>query len=133
MSARRQYSDKHYLPDNPSWVEFPRSDGDQSTWPSHTTRTVDNMGHVNFMRPVPLDEAGVSIKWRIEVGAALAVLLKWPGMSFVTVKELLTFSGVRRPDRWAIVCTKNVAAGIRHVRSSQRSSRYSQTRHLSVW
>jgi hypothetical protein len=82
MSARRQYSDKHTLPDNPSWIDFVRSDGDENRWPTNTTREVDAQGHVNYMRPVPLDEPGLSVKWRIEVAVALAVLLNLPGTFF---------------------------------------------------
>ena len=79
MSARRQYSDKHALPANPTWVEFERSDGDENNWPSNTTRIVDREGHVNFMLPLEINES-VCLKWRTEVGAAVAVALKWPGM-----------------------------------------------------
>ena len=77
--ARRGYSDKHTIPENPSWVEFLRSDGDQSLWPQNTTREVDSDGQVNYMRPVPLDEPGPSHKWRVEIASALAKALSWPG------------------------------------------------------
>jgi hypothetical protein len=79
-SMPRQYSDKHVLPANPSWVEFPRSDGNENNWPQNTTRVVDNEGQVNFMRPVPLDEAGPSMKWRTDIASSLARALNWAGM-----------------------------------------------------
>jgi hypothetical protein len=78
MSARRQYSDKHALPANPAWVEFERSDGNESLWPSNTTRIVDGEGHVNFMLPLDINEP-MCIKWRTEVGAAVAVALRLLG------------------------------------------------------
>jgi hypothetical protein len=89
MSARRQYSDKYNLPENPSWVEFIRSDGDEHNRPSNTTPEVDSEGHVNFMRLVPLNEPGVSAKWRTEVGAALATLLNWPSTLFHCVSRVI--------------------------------------------
>jgi hypothetical protein len=84
MSARRQYSDKHALPANPTWIEFERSDGDENTWPSNTTCVVDHEGHVNFMLPLEASES-VCVKWRIEVGAAVAAALRLPG----TLREWL--------------------------------------------
>ncbi|KAH7890844.1 hypothetical protein F5I97DRAFT_91417 [Phlebopus sp. FC_14] len=73
----RSISGAHVLPDNPTFIDFPVSDGDQSQWPTNTTRAVDSEGHVNFMRPVPLDES-LCVKWRCEVGASLASQLKKP-------------------------------------------------------
>ncbi|KAI5999311.1 hypothetical protein F5J12DRAFT_847501 [Pisolithus orientalis] len=82
MSARG-VSTGHVLPANPSFIDFLTSDGDTDQWPTNTTRVVDSEGHVNFMRPVPLDES-LCIKWRCEVGASLAVRLNKPvGPSYV--------------------------------------------------
>ena len=80
MSART-ISTGHVLPPNPSYIDFPLSDGDSAQWPVNTTRVVDNESHVNFMRPVPIDES-LCVKWRCEVGASLAVQLNKPGMYF---------------------------------------------------
>ncbi|KAG6335839.1 hypothetical protein ID866_3253 [Astraeus odoratus] len=74
----RGFSGSHSLPPNPTYIDFPISDGDKKQWPTNTVRVVDSEGHVNYMRPVPLDESLV-IKWRCEVGASLAVQLKKPG------------------------------------------------------
>ncbi|KAI9064803.1 hypothetical protein FKP32DRAFT_1757175 [Trametes sanguinea] len=73
----RKYAGSHTLPDNPSWLEFPRSDGDPSALPKNTKQVVDSDGQVNFMRPVPLDES-LAIGWRVSVGAALATRMGLP-------------------------------------------------------
>ncbi|KIJ20881.1 hypothetical protein PAXINDRAFT_106682 [Paxillus involutus ATCC 200175] len=82
MSARG-ISSGYGLPPNPAFIDFPVSDGDESQWPTNTTRVLDSEGHVNYMRSVPIDES-LSIKWRCEVGASLASQLKKPaGPSYV--------------------------------------------------
>jgi len=85
MSARttshKGFGTSHVIPQNPTFIDFPRSDGDPSNWPSNTTYRVDNEGHVNFMREVALDEP-LSIKWRIDVGAALAVKMNMDRVYF---------------------------------------------------
>ncbi|KAJ7782034.1 hypothetical protein DFH07DRAFT_728887 [Mycena maculata] len=73
--SHRSHSTKHALPANPSWVDFPRSDGDPRLWPTNTTREVDEEGCVNYMQPVDLDEP-LSIKWRMGVGDAISVALQ---------------------------------------------------------
>ncbi|KAF8141520.1 hypothetical protein EV363DRAFT_1204315 [Boletus edulis] len=73
----RSISSGHVLPPNPTFIDFSVSDGDQSQWPTNTTRVVDSEGHVNYMRSVPIDES-LSIKWRCEVGASLALQLGKP-------------------------------------------------------
>ena len=75
----RSISSGHVLPPNPTFIDFPLSDGDEGQWPTNTTRAVDNEGHVNYMRVVPIDES-LCIKWRCEVGASLALQLKKPGV-----------------------------------------------------
>lgn len=75
----RVISSGHVLPQNPTYIDFPVSDGDEGQWPTNTARVVDGEGHVNFMRPVPIDES-LSVKWRCEVGASLAIQLKKPGI-----------------------------------------------------
>lgn len=76
--SNRALSHKHALPQNPIWIEFERTDGDQTQWPPNTTRIVDREGHVNYMRVASIDEP-LSLKWRVEVGKALASLLNKPG------------------------------------------------------
>jgi hypothetical protein len=76
--SNRGLSNKHALPANPSWIEFERTDGDQSLWPTNTTKNVDREGHVNYMRVSAIDES-LSIKWRVEVGKALAIIMELPG------------------------------------------------------
>ncbi|KAJ7642710.1 hypothetical protein DFH06DRAFT_1052007 [Mycena polygramma] len=78
MSAHRSLSTKYTLPNNPAFIDFPRSDGDSTLWPSNTTRVVDSEGCVNFMQPVGLDEP-ISIKWRMGAGDAISVAHKLPG------------------------------------------------------
>lgn len=66
------------LPENPTFIEFIRSDGDERLWPTNTTYVVDHEGHVNFMQPLDLDSS-VVIQWRVSVGNALAIELEMPG------------------------------------------------------
>jgi hypothetical protein len=59
-------------------LEFERSDGDETVWPSNTKRIIDSDGHVNYMQPIGInDEWGV--RWRKSIGSALAVHLNLPG------------------------------------------------------
>ncbi|CCM01806.1 uncharacterized protein FIBRA_03873 [Fibroporia radiculosa] len=76
MSARRLGSGKS-IPDDATWIEFPRSDGDASLLPTNTERIVDAEGCVNFMRPVLIDE-GAAATWRIGIGAHLAKRMGLP-------------------------------------------------------
>lgn len=76
--SQRRLSEKHVLAKDAEALEFPRSDGDDSLWPTNTQRIVDSEGQVNYMRPVDLDEAP-SVKWRSEIGTALALAMKMPG------------------------------------------------------
>ncbi|KAJ7890458.1 hypothetical protein B0H14DRAFT_2497092 [Mycena olivaceomarginata] len=75
--SHRNHSAKHALPDDPSYLDFPRTDGDPELWPTNTERKVDSEGCVNFMQEVALDEP-LSIKWRVGVGDAVSVALKLP-------------------------------------------------------
>jgi len=67
----RKLAGTHTLPDNPTWIEFPRSDGDAAVLPTNTERVVDHEGHVNFMRPIGLAES-TSNNWRIVIGGEIA-------------------------------------------------------------
>ncbi|KAG1740070.1 hypothetical protein EDB19DRAFT_1710115 [Suillus lakei] len=85
MSARnthKGFGSSHAIPPNPTFLDFPRSDGDPSNWPINTTPHVDSEGHVNYMRQAALDES-LSIKWRVEVAAALASKLNMAQGSYV--------------------------------------------------
>ncbi|GBE86409.1 predicted protein [Sparassis crispa] len=67
----RRLGGHHTLPDNPTFLDFPRTDGDENLWPQNTERVVDHEGCVNFMRPMSIDESG-TLGWRLTVGAKLA-------------------------------------------------------------
>lgn len=76
--SHRGHSNKHALPSNPTYIVFPRTDGDSALWPTNTTREIDAEGCVNFMQRVGLDEP-LSVKWRVGVGDAISVALKMQG------------------------------------------------------
>lgn len=61
-----------------SELDFPRSDGDSSLWPSNTRRIVDQEGQVNYMHPMELDDP-LCIKWREELGRLVAERTGLPG------------------------------------------------------
>lgn len=93
MSARnthKGFGSSHAIPPNPTFIDFPRSDGDPSNWPTNTTPHIDSEGHVNFMRQASLDES-LSIKWRVEVGAALASKLNMPRECFLSCTSHRSF------------------------------------------
>ncbi|TFK53434.1 hypothetical protein OE88DRAFT_1625796 [Heliocybe sulcata] len=77
MSGHRGLSGHHSLPENPSWIEITRSDGEPSRWHQNTTEVVDHEGHVNFMRPFDLDES-TSVHWRKGLGMNIAKRLGMP-------------------------------------------------------
>jgi hypothetical protein len=62
------------------YIQFESSDGDNSTWPSETrtTRVVDDEGYVDFYSIVDPEESR-GVKWRTEVGAAVARQMNLPG------------------------------------------------------
>lgn len=104
-------SSKHTLPANPSWLEFERSDGDSFNWPTNTTREVDHEGHVNYMRICAIDEP-LCIKWRVEVGKALAEHLELQ-------RESCYISGLITPnvvDSWPRLCFEGMAGRLPNVR-----------------
>ncbi|KAG2128579.1 hypothetical protein DEU56DRAFT_741948 [Suillus clintonianus] len=85
MSARsthKGFGSSHAIPPNPTFLDFPRSDGDPSKWPTNTSPHVDSEGHVNYMRQAALDEP-LSIKWRVEVAASLATKLNMAQGNYV--------------------------------------------------
>ena len=79
MSARRPANDtKFEEPANPTYIDFPRGDGNSSTWPINTTRSVDSEGQVNFFDHVPLAHSH-SVRWRMLVASAIAIDLQMAG------------------------------------------------------
>ncbi|KAF8159463.1 hypothetical protein B0H34DRAFT_858265 [Crassisporium funariophilum] len=84
MSVRRVAAEpKTELPANPTFIEFPKTDGTPSTWPVNTTQVVDEEGHVNFMAPLD-DSHPHAIRWRVQAGSAVAIDLEMPeGPSYV--------------------------------------------------
>ena len=79
MSVRRVANDtKFEEPANPTYIDFPRGDGNPSTWPINTTRTVDSEGQVNFFDYVPLTHSQ-SVRWRMIVASAIAIDLQMAG------------------------------------------------------
>ena len=87
MSVRRGAAKRHVLPDNPVWVDIPRSDGGAQL-PTNTERIVDSDGQVNYMRPVSIDEA-LSIMWRNQIGPRIAAVLGLPCKSCNVLSALL--------------------------------------------
>lgn len=79
----RRTGGSHALPPNPDWVEFSRTDGDRSTWPTNTTYVVTN-GEVNYFRVVDIDES-LSVMWRKAVGPKIAEQMGLPRMSASSV------------------------------------------------
>ena len=73
----RKHAENWKVPDNPTWMEFPRSDGDPKQLPKNTTKVVTG-GQVNYMRPVDIDES-LSVNWRIQVARAVATRMGLPG------------------------------------------------------
>ena len=80
MSVRRGAANdtKFEEPANPTYIDFPRGDGNSSTWPINTTRTVDNEGQVNFFDPLTLTHSQ-SVRWRTLVASAFAIELQMAG------------------------------------------------------
>ena len=79
MSLRRISADKRIEePANPTYIDFPRSDGNSSAWPSNTTRIVDSEGQVNFFDYVQPSNSH-SVRWRMLVASAIAIDLQMAG------------------------------------------------------
>lgn len=88
MSTKRTVGQGPFsLPENVSYIDFPRSDGDPDTWPKNTTRNEDNDGAVNYFEYVDLDQAP-NRKWRTSVGDAVSLKLKMPGKEMVRIGQL---------------------------------------------
>ncbi|KAF6761617.1 hypothetical protein DFP72DRAFT_879139 [Ephemerocybe angulata] len=71
MSKRGLGTPNCKVPVDAEYIDFPRSDGDQRTWPRNTTDEVRD-GEVNYMQALPIDHP-VAIKWRLAVGNVCAV------------------------------------------------------------
>lgn len=66
------------LPPNPEWISFPRTDANSSRWPKNNSRVILQDGTVNYFELLPIDHGQV-VKWRIQVGAAVAERLGYVG------------------------------------------------------
>lgn len=66
------------LPKNTEYLDFPQTDGNVSTWPTNTSRVVDNEGQVNYYEHVALDHSQ-NIRWRMLIGDAIGLKLNLPG------------------------------------------------------
>lgn len=108
MSARRVADSGFSLPPNPSYIDFPRTDGSPSTWPPNTTRVVDHEGHVNFYQHVDLDHHQ-NKKWRASVGDAVSLGLKMPGTRTrsMTASNYFDFG-----SRWTELCFEGISDGL---------------------
>ncbi|KAL1747817.1 hypothetical protein HDZ31DRAFT_80118 [Schizophyllum fasciatum] len=67
------------LPANPTFLDFQSTDGDSRRGPpaDKTVRTVNDKGHVDYYRYVPVDSPE-AIRWRVDVGAGVAKVLNLP-------------------------------------------------------
>jgi hypothetical protein len=65
------------LPENPIWLEFPRSDADSARWPTETKMVIRD-GEVNWYREVEEVESK-NINWRRVVACAVANKMGKPG------------------------------------------------------
>lgn len=77
--SRRLGQPSVVFPPNTVFLDFPRSDGDETKWPTNTTRIVDADGQVNFMELLDIDQSGQVRKWRASVGKAIATKLEMQG------------------------------------------------------
>jgi hypothetical protein len=69
---------KDAMPENPSWIDFNRSDGHSDHWPTNTEGKLDDIEYIDSWRLVPVDEPGRSIKWRKEIAMSVAESMKLP-------------------------------------------------------
>ncbi|KXN87418.1 Cryptic loci regulator 2 [Leucoagaricus sp. SymC.cos] len=79
MSGRRVGQPNVLFSPSTIYLDFPRSDGDATKWPTNTTRVVDGEGQVNFMEFLDIEESGQVRKWRASVGKAIATKLEMQG------------------------------------------------------
>lgn len=112
MSVRRIVTNKKTLPPDPTWVEIPRTDADSKNWPANTEKVVDSDGHVNFMRPVPIDES-LSIGWRCQLGPRVAAVIGLP-CEFASLPRSTCLTGERGFSR-TNVRFKRLAYGLSYV------------------
>ncbi|KIM44711.1 hypothetical protein M413DRAFT_442667 [Hebeloma cylindrosporum] len=76
MRSRRP-AENFSLAANPTYLDFLRTDGNVSTWPTQTTRIIDHEGHVNYYEPLT-PEHPQHIRWRTTVADAVARHLNMP-------------------------------------------------------
>lgn len=77
MPARRP-AETFSLSASPTYLDFLRTDGNVSSWPTQTTRIIDAEGHVNYYEPLT-PEHPQHIRWRTTVADAVARHLNMPG------------------------------------------------------
>ncbi|KAF9563114.1 hypothetical protein CPC08DRAFT_706252 [Agrocybe pediades] len=81
--SRRVADSGAALPSNPEYIDWRNSDGNVSTWPTATSRIIDNEGHVNYFEHVQSNHYQ-SIRWRTTVGDAVAKSMNMPeGKNYV--------------------------------------------------
>ncbi|KAG5723675.1 hypothetical protein E4T56_gene20246 [Termitomyces sp. T112] len=86
MSARKISEKAIEMPKNPHFLDFERSDGNSSRWPTNTTRVVDSSGEVNYMQPLTLEHPQ-TIKWRLGVAQAIAAATGMPASPSYILRE----------------------------------------------
>ena len=69
----------HALPPNPEWLDFDRTDGNESQLPTNTQEVVDRDGQVNYMKPVLMEDSP-NIHWRIQVALKVAEKMGLPSV-----------------------------------------------------
>lgn len=98
MASRKLGDAAISIPANATVLEFKRTDGNASLWPTNTTRIVESDGQVNFMRHLDLD-AHTCVKWRMQVARAVAIDKGMPGnairCAFCNVIDLTVSVGQR--------------------------------------
>ena len=67
----------HIGVDKLTWIEFTRSDGDPKYWPVERM-CAPRRKVTDDIRSMADDEPGTATRWRLEVAAVLAPLLKLP-------------------------------------------------------
>ena len=124
----RRHGGGHTLPDDPTWIEFPRSDGDPRELPKNTTKVVTE-GQVNFMRPVDMDES-LSVMWRVVVGKELASRMNLPGKYSVHLLRIQVLSD--RPQRAPNTSSRSFPMDTSFTITIKAQRRHRDTIHISV-
>jgi hypothetical protein len=94
--GRRRCTDT--LPENPTWIDFKRSDGCSDRWPKNTSRKIKHARYIDVFRVVDLDEPGRSIKWRCDIGRGLANMMNLPSTYAIIVIQIKNLSNFVQSD-----------------------------------